>query len=202
MQSRNRDIDIIEDLEAIRRRPTIFIGEQTPERSLCSRLVECVVRGVATMKPAPTAARLLVWTGRAVTVAYDGEPLPIRPCENGGLAHPELYSLFMYLFAPDTPLQLGAAVVNALSERLVVSTVHDGVRYRAVFRHGGLVSLLTRTPAEETFGASWLTFEPASDLAAGHVDVAEAERIAASVRATTGVSITAIDRSSEKPDWW
>lgn len=200
----SRDIDVIEGLEAIRRRPTMYIGEETPERNLCSRLVECVAGNVAAEPPPPTAIRIVLWMGGVVTIGYDGEPLPIRPSETAtGVAHPELYFLFMYLFVPGSPLQLGAAIVNALSERLVVSTVHDGVRYRAAFMRGGLVTLLSKSRTEEAFGTNWFTFKPDATLISGIVDAPEAARIATSVmKATPGASVTAIDRSSQKPDWW
>jgi len=199
----SRDIEVIEGLEAVRRRPTMYIGEETPERSLCSRLVECVVGSVAAETPTPTAVRLLLWTGGAVTVAYDGEPLPIAARETCGVAHPELYDWFMGIMVPGSPLLLATAVVNALSKRLVVSTVHDGVRYRAAFRRGGLVSLLSKTPTEELLGTNWFTFKPDSELILGFVGPDEAERIVERTKtANDSVPVTVIDRSGEKADWW
>jgi hypothetical protein len=62
--------------------------------------------------------------------------------------------LIPYLTAPGNPLNLGAAIVNALSERLVVSTIHDGALQGRV--QGGLVSLSSKTATKEPLGTNWL----------------------------------------------
>ena len=200
-----RDLAVIEGAGAIRRRPSMYIGEATADRTLCSRLVESVVGVVAADVPAPSAVRLILWAGESVTVAFDGEPLPIRSRRAGGISHPELYRMFLVISAPPTerPLSFGAAIVSALTERLVVSTVHDDTRYRAAFSRGGLVSLLARCSTDERLGTAWLTFKPDADVVPGVIDFAEAEAIAARVSAVTpSVRIEAVDRSGEKPDWW
>jgi len=53
-------------------------------------------------------------------------PLPIEPsgAASDGVSHPAIYRSFMYL-PPRMPV---FALLNALSERLVVSTMHDGHR--------------------------------------------------------------------------
>src|SRR5215471_17255709 len=113
----SRDIDIIEGLGPIRRRPTMYVGEPSPNQTLCGRLIECVLANVAAKRPPPTAVRFILWANDAVTVAFDGEPLPIHPFRApGGISHPELYQMFMCLTDPGSPLNLGAVIVNALSE--------------------------------------------------------------------------------------
>lgn len=204
MKYTSRDIEILEGLEGIRRRPAMYIGEATPERTSCSRLVESIVGNVAAGPPSPSAVRLILWSGAAMTVAFDGEPLPIEMREHpGGVPHPELYAMFMSLAAPGSPLRLGAAILCALSERLAVSTVHAGERYRAVFRRGGLYSLLAKTQTEETLGSSWMTFIADASVVPGVVDLAEAERIVMRAKDTAAnVSLGVVDRSTEKADWW
>lgn len=100
MNYTSRDIDVVEEMEAVRRRPAMYIGDATPERSFCSRLVESIVGNVAAGPPSPTAVRLSLWSGGAMTVAFDGEPLSIEMRERpGGILHPELYAMFMNLRA-------------------------------------------------------------------------------------------------------
>lgn len=181
----------------------MYIGDATDGRTLCSRLVECIVGNVSAESPAPTAVRLIVWAGNVFTVAYDGEPLPIHPVERGGVSHPELYTMFMTLLAPSGPLYMGAAVANALSARLVVSTVHEGGRYRAAFSRGGLVSLLFAAPTEETLGTNWLTFKPDPEVTPGEVTPSEADAIIRRLRESTpATAMTAVNRVHERPDWW
>ena len=106
--------------------------------------------------------------------AYDGSPLPIEPFRRtvDGVAHPALYQSFMYLFAGGmVPFGTSAfgPVLNALSERLVVSTMHAGDRYRVVFSKGKIVSLLRRTPSDRPLGTTWLTYLPDATIINGEV---------------------------------
>lgn len=81
--------------------------------------------------------------------------------------------------------------------------LHAGERYRALFRRGGLYSLLAKTPTEETLGSSWMTFVADASVVPGVVDLAEAERIVTRVKDTAAnVSLSVVDRSTEKPEWW
>jgi hypothetical protein len=92
--------------------------------------------------------RIRLWNWSAITVAWDGVPLPIEPFapRGGGVSLPALYQLFMYLAAGAPPFGrfFFGAILNALSERLVVSTMHDDHRYRVVFAKGMVVTLLQR----------------------------------------------------------
>jgi hypothetical protein len=150
--------------------------------------------------------RLTLWSGNAFTVAFDGEPLSIalRAMPVSGIPHPELYHRFMFLMTPGADLLgVGAVIVNALSERLVVTTMHDGIRYRATFRRGGLVSLLGRTrDAEEYLGVNCLTFKPDVSVVPGLLTPDQAKELVERLPETPAVPISAIDRTSEKPDWW
>src|SRR5215467_4077251 len=123
-------ITILEGLEAVRRRPAMYIGGEEPHPSRRVQLLESVVDEIAHEPQAEV--RILLWREDAVTIAYDGSPLPIEPFSRpiDGVAHPALYQSFMYLFAGGM-LPFGTAafgpVLNALSERLVVSTGEDRV---------------------------------------------------------------------------
>jgi len=200
-------VDVIEGLEPIRRRPAMYVGDGTSERSMCSRLVESVVTNAANDRPSPSAVRVTVWAGNVVTVAFDGMPLPIAPYADHRtkvLPHPELYRMFMYIAAPATerPLSFGGAVVNALSERLVVWTRHEGVTFRASFRGGGLVSLLAESAVDELLGTNWLTFKPDEQLVPGSLTFEDSEAIASRVaNEVPDVSVTAIDRMGVQANW-
>jgi DNA gyrase/topoisomerase IV subunit B len=94
------------------------------------------------------------------------------------------------------------AVLNALSVRLVVSTIHDGQRYRAVFSRGMLMTLLGRVHCDQPLGVTWLTFLPDAAIITGEVLTFDAvrrigERLA---RKAEGVRIRVEDRTTE--DGW
>src|SRR6186713_2489020 len=180
MSYQTNGVTILEGLEPIRRRPTMYIGAGIPEgASLCGRLLEVAVDCVATDRPVPSEIRLTRWRDGAFTVARDGEPLPIEPVEllSGAVPHPALYGLFLYLFDAEQRLGFSGAILNALSERLVVSTVHGAERYRAVFAKGVVVSLLRKESCETPLATNWMTFLPDCALLGHAVDAAEAEQI-------------------------
>jgi len=203
-------ITIIEGLEVVRRRPVMYIGPGDPGRSLRSRLLEIVVGNIAKDTPEPREIRVALWRDGAMTVAYDGDPIPIKPFSRsvGGIAHPHLYEFFLYLHpgggaAFRSSLAFGA-VLNALSERLVVSTMHTGDRYRAVFSRGMIVTLLARSPCETPLGTTWFTFCPDESIITG-APLTESEARAAADRATQdlgGAPIVIHDRSTDTADWF
>jgi len=147
-------IKILRGLEPVRLRPTMYIGGEDVHPNPRVRLLEATVRGIVDERP--REVRILLWRGDAVTVAYDGSPLPIEPVSLWNhVSHPALYWSFMELFIAKGNF---GAVLNALSERLVVSTMHADDCYRVVFEKGGIVSLLSRTHCKHPLGTTWLTY--------------------------------------------
>jgi hypothetical protein len=151
-----------------------------------------------------------LWRHDAVTIAYDGSPLPIEPFGRpvDGVSHPALYEVFMYLLAGAVTRPSGRVffgpVLNALSERLVVSTMHACHRYRVVFSKGMIVSLLSRAHCDCPLGTRWLTFRPDATIIAGEaLTSGDVQRIAESVgRTAEGVRIRVEDRMTEDADWY
>ena len=114
----SRDLESVEGLEPIRRRPEMYVGPADAEHSLCGRLLLYAVANIAASTPVRPAVRLTLWSGNAFTVAFDGEPLSIalRETRVTSVPHPELYHRFMYLMDPGADLLgAGAVIVNALS---------------------------------------------------------------------------------------
>lgn len=204
MRYTTNNLTIVEGLEVIRRRPSMYIGAGVSEgSSLCPRLLEVGLDGVVDDVPAPSAIRVTRWRDGAFTIAWDGEPLPIGASQlvPNAVAHPDLYRFFLYLHSPEQRLGFSGAIVNAVSERLVVSTVHEGERYRAVFSRGMVVSLLAKAPCEAPLGSNWLTFVPDYDLLGATVSRAEFEEIVARF-ASRHAALTICDRSDDQADWY
>jgi DNA gyrase subunit B len=206
-------ITILEGLEAVRRRPAQYIGAEGQHRSPRARLLELAVTDIA-WEWRPQEVRILLWREDAVTIAYDDRPLPIEPRARpvGHVPHPALYDSFMVLRAPGPN---GMVVLNALSEQLVVSTVHDGRRYRSVFSKGMLASLLSRAHCNCLLGTTWLTYRPDSTIVAGDVLTPDdvlgiPEWVELNIhtiaehfgRNTEGVRIRVEDRMTEDADWY
>jgi DNA gyrase subunit B len=198
-------ITIIEGLEAPRRRPAMYIGEETADISLTARLVEFALDAVVTDTPSPSNVGLLMWNDNVFTIVLDGEPLPVAPGAERAddIPHPELYDFFMRLCAGgrSRALKCAGGVLNALSERLVVSTMSGGQRYRAAFGKGSLVSLLTKATITVPLGASWLTFRPDPSIVTGALTVAQGTEIVERV-AKGSAHVGFEDRTADEADWW
>ena len=96
MRYTTNDLAIIEGLEVIRWRPSMYIGAGVAEgSSLCPRLVEAALNGVVDDVPAPSAIRVTRWRDGVFTIAWDGEPLPIGASQLVpiAVAHPEATGL-------------------------------------------------------------------------------------------------------------
>jgi DNA gyrase/topoisomerase IV subunit B len=105
---------IIEGLEVIRRRPAMYILAEGPGRSPVYRLLGGLVDAVAHDTPRPKEIRASLWNESVITVAYDGDPLPIEPFAPHGEAvlHPALYQLFMYVAAGAPHLVASSSVLS------------------------------------------------------------------------------------------
>jgi DNA gyrase/topoisomerase IV subunit B len=199
-------LTIVKGLEAVQRRPAIYIGAEEPSRSPSHRLLEGIVDAIANDTPPPREIRVGLWSGRAITVAWDGVPLPIEPFDpsGGGVSHPALYQLFMHVAAGTPPFGrfFFGAVLNALSEQLVVSTMHDDHRYRVVFAKGMVVALLQRASCRHPFGTNWFTFRPDTAIIGGDsVTWAGMQHIAAWIGRRGSPRIRVEDHSGEEADW-
>jgi DNA gyrase/topoisomerase IV subunit B len=118
----------------------------------------------------------------------------------------------MYLLVPST---YGMAVLNALSERLVVSMMHGGRRYRTVFSRGMIASLLRCVHCDCPLGTTWLTYRSDATIVAGKALTPDnlhgiTERIGLNVNGIAerfganmeGMQIRVEDRMTEAADWW
>jgi topoisomerase-4 subunit B len=198
-----RDIEIIEGLDVIRRRPDMFIGPAEPDRSPALRLPNALVDAIASLVPSPQEIRVQLWRKSTITVAWHGTPLPIAPFTPIGrrLPRPAIYELFLCMATgvPSFESFLIGAILNALSERLVVSTVHDGQRYRVAFSKGRLVSLLDIVSCDQPLGTNWLTFNPDIEAIGGDV-LTWADMQCLAMR-HEGPRICTEDHSEENADW-
>jgi DNA gyrase/topoisomerase IV subunit B len=159
-------ITVIEGLGAIRARPTMYIGPEAPGLSLPARLLECIIGGIAAEAPPGNEVRLTLYRDGAMSIAFDGEPLSVEPRELGGVSHPALYLQFLHMFGASARGNV-FCVANALSDRLVVSTMHGDDRYRVAFSRGAILALLRREPCETPQGTTWLTYAADSSIITG-----------------------------------
>ena len=167
-----RSITVLEGLEAVRKRPGMYIGS-TGERGL-HHLVQEVVDNAVDEALAGFADRIEVTlladggvrvddNGRGIPV--DDHPVEKRPAVEvvlttlhaGGKFGGKAYTVSGGLHG------VGVSVVNALSSRLEVEVRRDGYRWSQAYQLGDPVTALTRGEATDEDGTT-ITFWPDEDI--------------------------------------
>jgi DNA gyrase subunit B len=202
-----RSITVLEGLEAVRKRPGMYIGS-TGERGL-HHLVQEVVDNAVDEALAGYCDRIEVtlladggvrgWdNGRGIPV--DEHPVEHRPAlevvlttlHAGGKFDAKSYAVSGGLHG------VGVSVVNALSERLEVEVRKDGYAWRQAYERGAMVTELRRgEPTDKT--GTIITFWPDPDIFESTVWSFEmlSRRLQEMAFLNRGLAITLTD---ERPD--
>ena len=166
------DIQVLEGLEAVRKRPGMYIGSTGP-RGL-HHLVYEVVDNSVDEALAGYCDKIEVWIhpDNSVTVSDNGRGIPVdkHPKEKiptvevvltilhaGGKFGGEGYKVSGGLHG------VGVSVVNALSSRVEVNVRRDGSEYKIAFDHGKTCEKLERVGAAKNTGTK-TTFWPDPEI--------------------------------------
>ena len=166
------DIQVLEGLEAVRKRPGMYIGSTGP-RGL-HHLVYEVVDNAVDEALAGYCSHIEVWIhpDNSITVADDGRGIPVdlHPKEKiptvevvltilhaGGKFGGEGYKVSGGLHG------VGVSVVNALSTRVQVNVRRDGKEYEIDFDHGKTKTKLHEVGAASSTGTK-VTFWPDPEI--------------------------------------
>ena len=168
------DISVLEGLEAVRRRPGMYIGSTGP-RGL-HHLVYEVVDNAIDEALAGAATRIVVRLLRdgGVQVADDGRGIPVKPIPGRKDRRPAVEVVLTVLhaggkfggksYAVSGGLHgVGVSVVNALSKRLEVQVARDGYTWSQAYERGKRVDKLKRgKPSKKT--GTIVSFWPDPDI--------------------------------------
>ncbi len=168
------DITVLEGIEAVRRRPGMYIGTTGP-RGL-HHLVYEVVDNAIDEALAGACSKIVVRlrADGGVTVEDDGRGIPVRPIPRakdrrpavevvlttlhaGGKFHGKSYAVSGGLHG------VGVSVVNALSERLEVQVARDGALWTQSYSRGKRLEKLKKGKATRKTGTI-VTFWPDTEV--------------------------------------
>ncbi len=166
------DIQVLEGLEAVRRRPGMYIGSTGP-KGLHHLVYEVVDNSIdEAMAGYCDSIRVIIHKGNSITVEDDGRGIPIKPhpkvkkpavevvltmLHAGGKFGGQGYKVSGGLHG------VGVSVVNALSEWLVVKVKRHGKIYTQQYERGKPVTELKEGESTQETGTI-ITFKPDPEI--------------------------------------
>lgn len=169
-------ITVLEGLEAVRKRPAMYVGDPATSAALTALVLEPLCLAVDAHTGGPASEVTVTLQSDTVTVSNNGPGLPLGSAL--GRAETFIETIMLRLHAcRDAKAEankhwcgVGVAVVCALSETLDVRVERDGGRWEQRFALGRAVAPITRVSDSEATGTT-LTFRPDRTLLTGKFDV-------------------------------
>lgn len=168
----DQDIQVLEGLEAVRKRPGMYIGDTTA-RGLHHLIYEIVANSVdEALAGRCDAIRVTVLPDQSIRVEDNGIGIPVGIHPTAGIPTVEVVHTMLHAggkFGGDAYgvsgglHGVGASVVNALSEWMEVTVNRDGMAHFIRFERGETVTPLTITgPTDKT--GTVTTFKPDPEI--------------------------------------
>ncbi|MEU9399667.1 ATP-binding protein [Streptomyces sp. NPDC048242] len=164
-------IVVLEGLEAVRKRPGMYIGS-VGERGLRYLVLEAAERALnEVLGGAASRVEVTLTADGGVRVADDGTGLAVGHAghDDGPLVETQLTELWCGSSPADRrslfggSFGVGLAVVNALSSRLTAEVRRDGARWVLEYEHGVPVGVPARTGPADSSGTV-VTFRPDAEI--------------------------------------
>ncbi len=164
-----QSIQILEGLEAVRKRPGMYIGS-TDGRGLHHLVWEIVDNAIdEAINGYGSHIQIKIHKDGSLSVIDEGRGMPVGKHASGVST---LQVIFTVLHAGGKFSEaagyktagglhgVGASVVNALSEWLVVTSYYDGIEYEMTFKNGGKEISALKTIGKTNKKGSKVTFKP------------------------------------------
>jgi DNA gyrase subunit B len=203
-----QDITVLEGLEAVRKRPGMYIGS-TGQRGLHHLIYEIVDNAVdEALAGRNDAAEITIHPDNSVTVVDAGRGIPVAVMEKEGKSALEVVLTVLHAggkFGDGGGYKVsgglhgvGLSVVNALSERLDVEVKRDGFAWRQSFQRGMPLGPMEQGEATQETGTT-ITFLPDDEVFETlEIDYKTIEeRLRDTAFLTRGLKITIVDERGE-----
>ena len=203
-----QDITVLEGLEAVRRRPGMYIGSTGP-RGLHHLVYEVVDNSVdEALAGHCDQVSVIIHPDNSVTVADDGRGIPVAVMEKEGRSALEVVMTVLHAggkFGEGGGYKVsgglhgvGVSVVNALSERVDVEVRRDGYKWIQSYERGKPLAEVKRGERTSETGTT-TTFLPDADIFETlDLDYTTLEeRMRETAFLTRGLKIILVDERSE-----
>lgn len=173
------DIELLEGLEAVRRRPTMYVGDTANAAALTQLVCEplCLAIDANTGGPA-REVEIEVRPDQSVRVRNDGPGIPVFDRHDGTSS---ITTIFTRIGAcrdmkADSDHRRwcgsGVAIANALSAWCRVEVRRDGACWRQAFERGRPTGPVERSAGDQTTGTS-VEFLPDATILSAKIDAGE-----------------------------
>ena len=169
------DIQVLEGLEAVRKRPGMYIGT-TDVKGLHHLVWEIVDNSIdEALAGYCDAIEIVINKGNSITVKDNGRGIPVGVHPKTGLSTVETVYTVLHAggkfggggYKVSGGLHgVGASVVNALSSWTTVTVYHDGKIYESKFKDGGKIEqkLTVVGECDPNRTGTTVTFKPDADI--------------------------------------